>query len=176
MLIHQVEAISQPFKQLLILCHHPIKDGFVSESNKVYTAVAALIQSDKSAFYRCGFFGLQDTLWDVQGRHYFRLCTIQGAVDFIFGSGQSLYEATSQLREDQRLRRQTDSCLKIAAYQETERLIWEDLGENMPELYSTIHPCRILLFLKDGILGSALAASIPPPKWDENTSQYPRYY
>ncbi|CAA0819873.1 Probable pectinesterase 29 [Striga hermonthica] len=56
------------------------------------TAVAAMIQGDKSAFYRCGFFGFQDTLWDVAGRHYFKLCSIQGAVDFIFGAGQSLYE------------------------------------------------------------------------------------
>ncbi|KAK6122819.1 hypothetical protein DH2020_043433 [Rehmannia glutinosa] len=60
--------------------------------NPMRTAVAALIQGDKSAFYRCGFMGVQDTLWDVQGRHYFKLCTIQGAVDFIFGAGQSLYE------------------------------------------------------------------------------------
>ncbi|PIN11263.1 Pectinesterase [Handroanthus impetiginosus] len=37
-------------------------------------------------------FQLFVTLWDVQGRHYFKLCTIQGAVDFIFGAGQSLYE------------------------------------------------------------------------------------
>ncbi|KAL0368590.1 UNVERIFIED_CONTAM: putative pectinesterase 29 [Sesamum calycinum] len=49
-------------------------------------AVAAMIQGDKSAFHRCGFFGLQDTLWDEQGRHYFRHCSIQGAVDFIFGA------------------------------------------------------------------------------------------
>lgn len=55
-------------------------------------AVAAMISGDKSVFYRCGFYGLQDTLWDVQGRHYFNKCTIQGAVDFIFGAGQSIYE------------------------------------------------------------------------------------
>ncbi|KAG8369673.1 hypothetical protein BUALT_Bualt14G0038200 [Buddleja alternifolia] len=55
-------------------------------------ALAAMIEGDKSVFYRCGFVGLQDTLWDVQGRHYFKFCKIQGAVDFIFGSGQSLYE------------------------------------------------------------------------------------
>ncbi|KAI8009666.1 putative pectinesterase 29 [Camellia lanceoleosa] len=60
--------------------------------NPIRTAVAAMISGDKSAFYRCRFFGFQDTLWDVQGRHYFKLCTIQGAVDFIFGSGQSIYE------------------------------------------------------------------------------------
>ncbi|KAI7992167.1 putative pectinesterase 29 [Camellia lanceoleosa] len=51
-----------------------------------------MISGDKSAFYRCGFYGFQDTLWDVQGKHYFKLCTIEGAVDFIFGSGQSIYE------------------------------------------------------------------------------------
>ncbi|KAF3485788.1 hypothetical protein F2Q69_00056203 [Brassica cretica] len=40
----------------------------------------------------CGFLGLQDTLWDVQGRHLFKNCYIEGAIDFIFGSGQSIYE------------------------------------------------------------------------------------
>jgi len=35
---------------------------------------------------------LQDTLWDCQGRHYFNSCTIEGAMDFIYGAGQSLYE------------------------------------------------------------------------------------
>lgn len=63
-------------------------------SNPIRPAVAAMISGDKSAFYRCGFFGLQDTLWDVQGRHYFKLCSIQGAVDFVFGAGQSIYEVT----------------------------------------------------------------------------------
>ncbi|KAL1536189.1 pectinesterase [Salvia divinorum] len=60
--------------------------------NPIDTAVAALVQGDKSAFYRCRFFGLQDTLWDANGRHLYRSCTIQGAVDFIFGTAQSLYE------------------------------------------------------------------------------------
>ncbi|XP_010527479.1 PREDICTED: probable pectinesterase 29 [Tarenaya hassleriana] len=55
-------------------------------------AVAAMIGGDKSAFYAVGFDGLQDTLWDSEGRHYFHRCTIQGAVDFIFGNGQSIYQ------------------------------------------------------------------------------------
>ncbi|KAK6260351.1 Pectinesterase, partial [Theobroma cacao] len=59
---------------------------------KVEPALAVRIYGDKSAFYNCAFFGLQDTLWDVQGRHYFYNCYIEGAVDFIFGSGQSIYE------------------------------------------------------------------------------------
>nr|GLL46408.1 probable pectinesterase 55 [Ipomoea trifida] len=55
-------------------------------------AVAAMITGDKTAFYRCGFSGVQDTLLDAMGRHYFKHCTIEGAVDFIFGAGQSIYE------------------------------------------------------------------------------------
>ncbi|PHT82287.1 60S ribosomal protein L13a-4 [Capsicum annuum] len=62
------------------------------KGNVLMQAVAAMISGDKSTFYRCGFIGVQDTLWDVQGRHYFKLCTIVGAVDFIFGDGQSIYE------------------------------------------------------------------------------------
>lgn len=55
-------------------------------------AVAVAVYGDKSAFYNCDFLGLQDTLWDVQGRHHFKDCYIEGAIDFIFGSGQSIYE------------------------------------------------------------------------------------
>nr|GMD83469.1 probable pectinesterase 29 [Ipomoea batatas] len=58
-------------------------------------AVAAMLSGDKMAFYRCGFKGWQDTLWDVHGRHYFKKCSINGAVDFIFGNGQSIYEGCS---------------------------------------------------------------------------------
>lgn len=54
-----------------------------------------MVYGDKTTFYRCGFVGVQDTLWDVQGRHYFHRCSISGAVDFIFGSGQSMYEGCS---------------------------------------------------------------------------------
>ncbi|KAL8152549.1 hypothetical protein V2J09_010309 [Rumex salicifolius] len=55
-------------------------------------AIAARIYGDKSAFYNCRFEGIQDTLWDVVGRHYYKSCYIEGAVDFIWGTGQSVYE------------------------------------------------------------------------------------
>ncbi|PIA61028.1 hypothetical protein AQUCO_00300510v1, partial [Aquilegia coerulea] len=55
-------------------------------------AVAAFIQGDKNSFYQCSFIGLQDTLWDSLGRHFFQNCYIEGSVDFIFGDGQSVYE------------------------------------------------------------------------------------
>ncbi|KAF5178810.1 Pectinesterase qrt1 [Thalictrum thalictroides] len=73
--------------------------GFLNTCNKGHTletrkrAVAAQIAGDKSAFYECSFYGLQDTLYDKFGRHYFKSCYIEGAVDFIFGHGQSIYES-----------------------------------------------------------------------------------
>ncbi|OVA13603.1 Pectinesterase [Macleaya cordata] len=85
--------------------------GFKNTYNHVITpggdnpripAVAAMVSGNKSTFYDCGFFGLQDTLWDDQGHHYFYNCYIEGGVDFIFGMGQSLYEkcAISVIAED----------------------------------------------------------------------------
>ena len=55
-------------------------------------APAFYIQGDKVSFYRCGFIGIQDTLTDWQGRHYFESCYIEGAIDFIWGGGQSIYQ------------------------------------------------------------------------------------
>ncbi|CAK7328462.1 unnamed protein product [Dovyalis caffra] len=69
--------------------------NFPHNNNPRMPAVAAMVTGDKTAFYQCRFAGLQDTLWDEAGRHYFKDCSIQGAVDFIFGSGQSIYEDCS---------------------------------------------------------------------------------
>lgn len=57
-------------------------------------AVALLVKGDKCAFYGCGIYGYQDTLYDYSGRHLFRECHIEGAVDFIFGNARSLYEVS----------------------------------------------------------------------------------
>lgn len=54
-------------------------------------ALAVRVSGDKSAFYNCVFLGFQDTLCDDKGNHLFKDCIIQGTVDFIFGSGKSLY-------------------------------------------------------------------------------------
>ncbi|MQL90515.1 hypothetical protein Taro_023109 [Colocasia esculenta] len=55
-------------------------------------AVVALVAGDRSSFYGCAFLGFQDTLSDLLGCHYFRDCYIEGAIDFIFGCAQSIYE------------------------------------------------------------------------------------
>ncbi|KAH7421041.1 hypothetical protein KP509_13G037200 [Ceratopteris richardii] len=54
-------------------------------------AVALLIEGDRAAFYRCSFYGAQDTLYDKQGRHYYYKCYIEGSIDFIFGDARSLF-------------------------------------------------------------------------------------
>ncbi|CAI0381723.1 unnamed protein product [Linum tenue] len=69
-------------------------DGNEPYGNGIVPALAARVYGDKTAFYDCSFVGVQDTLWDATGRHYFSNCYIQGAVDFIFGRGQSFYENT----------------------------------------------------------------------------------
>ncbi|XP_074310159.1 putative pectinesterase 52 [Silene latifolia] len=64
----------------------PVPVGVVKQ------AVAASVYGDKSAFYNCEFIGYQDTLWDVSGRHFYKSCYIEGAIDFIWGNGRSFYE------------------------------------------------------------------------------------
>ncbi|XP_058742712.1 probable pectinesterase 53 [Vicia villosa] len=60
--------------------------------SKIEQAVALRISGNKSAFYNCSFYGVQDTLYDHKGLHYFKNCFIQGSTDFIFGYGRTLYE------------------------------------------------------------------------------------
>ncbi|CAM6121919.1 unnamed protein product [Calypogeia fissa] len=55
-------------------------------------AVALRLSGDKAALFNVAVLGTQDTLYDHQGRHYFRNCFIQGSIDFIFGNGRSYYK------------------------------------------------------------------------------------
>ncbi|XP_072959064.1 probable pectinesterase 29 [Typha angustifolia] len=59
---------------------------------KTAQALAALVSGDKSSFYNCSFTGIQDTLSDAFGRHYYLGCHIEGAFDFIFGNGQTIFQ------------------------------------------------------------------------------------
>ncbi|RWR91011.1 putative pectinesterase 29 [Cinnamomum micranthum f. kanehirae] len=64
----------------------------VEEDNPRKQAVAVRVRADKVAFYECQFIGVQDTLLDDSGRHFYHSCVIKGCVDFICGSGQSRFE------------------------------------------------------------------------------------
>jgi pectin methylesterase-like acyl-CoA thioesterase len=62
--------------------------------------VALRATGDFAAFYDCGFYGAQDTLYDHKGRHYFHDCYIEGSIDFVFGRGQSLYVVSCYQKPD----------------------------------------------------------------------------
>ncbi|CAL0311158.1 unnamed protein product [Lupinus luteus] len=64
----------------------------IRDDSKVNPSVAVRVHADKCAFVECGFIGVQDTLFDSFGRHYYHNCYIQGSTDFIFGRGQSIFE------------------------------------------------------------------------------------
>ncbi|CAL5196276.1 unnamed protein product [Lathyrus oleraceus] len=72
-----------------------LNNPILLEATNITQARAAKIHADKCAFYSCSFLGVQDTLNDDYGRHYYNNCYIQGAVDFIYGQGQSLFEAST---------------------------------------------------------------------------------
>uniref|UniRef100_A0A0E0CPY3 pectinesterase n=1 Tax=Oryza meridionalis TaxID=40149 RepID=A0A0E0CPY3_9ORYZ len=55
-------------------------------------AVAIRVSGDQAAFWDCGMYSYQDTLFDDLGRHYFSGCFIEGSIVFIFGNGRSFYE------------------------------------------------------------------------------------
>ncbi|KAK3441509.1 hypothetical protein EUGRSUZ_L00258 [Eucalyptus grandis] len=65
---------------------------FETDEPPIVQALAARVYGDKCVFLQCGFLGVQDTVWDVQGRHLYDSCYIEGAVDFIFGGGQSFFQ------------------------------------------------------------------------------------
>ena len=53
--------------------------------------MALRISGDKAAFYNSKLIGFQDTLCDDRNSHFFKKCYIEGTVDFIFGSGKSIF-------------------------------------------------------------------------------------
>ncbi|CAG7861549.1 unnamed protein product [Brassica rapa] len=59
---------------------------------EVKVAPSIVLMADKAWFYGCSFISVQDTLADFVGRHYFKNCYIEGAIDFIWRGGQSIYE------------------------------------------------------------------------------------
>ncbi|XP_010480257.1 PREDICTED: putative pectinesterase 10 [Camelina sativa] len=58
----------------------------------IKVAPAIKLTADKAWLYGCSFISVQDTVNDFQGRHYFKNCYIEGAIDFIWGQGQSIYQ------------------------------------------------------------------------------------
>ncbi len=67
---------------------------FENSSGPVGQAVAVRVTADQAAFVNCRFLGFQDTLYP-QGENslqYYRNCTIEGTVDFIFGWSTAVFD------------------------------------------------------------------------------------
>lgn len=71
---------------------------YLKGSEKDKQALAFLIRADKGAFYNCEFWGHQDTIEIVNGRHYFKNCLIAGSVDFIFGNNPSVLFESCEIK------------------------------------------------------------------------------
>lgn len=55
-------------------------------------ALALYVGGDRISFYKVRLLGNQDTLYTSKGRQYFSHCYIEGHVDFIFGSGTTVFD------------------------------------------------------------------------------------
>jgi pectinesterase len=63
-----------------------------STPHHVAQAVAVKTLGDKIIFNNCRFLGFQDTLYPTGGRQYFKDCSIEGSVDFIFGNATAVFD------------------------------------------------------------------------------------
>ena len=67
---------------------------FENSAGPVGQAVAVRIDGDMVVFINCRFSGFQDTLYPhgEKSRQYYRNCTIEGSVDFIFGWSTAVFD------------------------------------------------------------------------------------
>ncbi|KAJ0987459.1 hypothetical protein J5N97_005815 [Dioscorea zingiberensis] len=57
-----------------------------------HQAVAVLNDAEHSVFYKCSFFGYQDTLYAHSKTQFYRECDIYGTIDFIFGNAAAVFQ------------------------------------------------------------------------------------
>ncbi|PSR93345.1 Pectinesterase [Actinidia chinensis var. chinensis] len=73
-------------------------DGFVARditfqnTHQGHQAPAIAVDSQRAAFYRCGFKGYQDTIYARHGQQFYRECNIYGTVDFICGDATAIFQ------------------------------------------------------------------------------------
>lgn len=57
-----------------------------------HQAVALRVDSDQSAFQSCSIVGYQDSLYTHAFRQFYKDCTVEGTIDYIFGNSASLFQ------------------------------------------------------------------------------------
>lgn len=69
-----------------------LEDRMSDPWSKKTPAQAVQCNGDKSSFYRCSFYGRQDTLYMYgKNRVYYEDCFIEGTVDFIYGVATAVF-------------------------------------------------------------------------------------
>ncbi|CAG7894189.1 unnamed protein product [Brassica rapa] len=67
--------------------------GFINTAGpSKHQAVALMVSADLTVFYCCTMNAYQDTLYVHAQRQYYRVCTIIGTVNFIFGNAASVLQ------------------------------------------------------------------------------------
>ncbi|MCC3355451.1 pectinesterase family protein [Bacillus sp. REN16] len=84
-------AVFHAFADLFQLEHLTVQN-VAGYGDEIGQALALYAAGDKCMFKNVRLLGNQDTLYTSKGRHYFSHCYIEGHVDFIFGSGVSVFE------------------------------------------------------------------------------------
>ncbi len=64
----------------------------VTAKSATERAAAMCVEADYCEFYKCSFYSSQDTLYTANPA-YFKECKIQGNTDYIFGSGDVVFDA-----------------------------------------------------------------------------------
>ena len=63
----------------------------VTAKSATERAAAMCVEADGCEFFKCNFYSSQDTLY-TSSRAYFKSCKIQGNTDYIFGSGDVVFD------------------------------------------------------------------------------------
>jgi pectin methylesterase-like acyl-CoA thioesterase len=74
-----------------------IKNTWSATGGSTNQAVALMTEGDRQVFKNCRAFSFQDTHYPktANTRNYYLNCFIQGATDFIFGSGTAFFESST---------------------------------------------------------------------------------
>ena len=62
-------------------------------------AAAIAVEADQAEFNNCGFYSSQDTLYTQGGHIYFKNCVMEGETDYIYGSGNCVFDACELSRK-----------------------------------------------------------------------------
>lgn len=150
-------------------------------------AVALLVESDNSAFYRCKIAAYQDTLYAKHGKQFFRDCEISGTVDIIFGNAKVVIQ-NCNIYARKPLRGQVNTIVaqgRQSYSEDSGTVIQNSIITAAPDLRTAEYPVKTYLgrpwkeYSTTVIIDCYLDAVIDPEgwkAWDENSANLDTIY